>query len=489
MLDPGREETVERLRALLEAHHFAGPEATAALGAPIGSEHRPDDLPLYLRRLASPRPLHTLIKLFGLHAAVPDAEARSAFAPLSMEELAALGLVERADGHVRPLVALAVVAGLILARDRPDPVTFAVQPDHVLGVSPPALLLAHLTVRRAGGRVLDLGCGGGVQALLAARHAEFVVGTDLNPRALRFARFNARLNGVRNVEWREGDLYAPVAGERFDLVVSNPPYVVSPESWLLFRDGGGAGDGICARIVAGLGSHLAEGGFATVLANWALGEGEAWSLRPRRWVEGTGCDAWILRSETQDALTYAAVWTRGPEASGYEDALERWRAHYEALGIRSLVMGALVLRKRSAHASWVRADELPATPDRDTSAALERVFAGEDRLREIATNAALLEEVLRVAEPLRLRQTVAFREGTPQVQEAELSLADGLPLRGGADAGTIRLVQLCDGRRRLREVVAEMARSAGTDVASLTEPTLAVARRLVALGFLEPVRR
>jgi methylase of polypeptide subunit release factors len=489
MLDPGREETVERLRALLEAHHFAGPEATAALGAPIGSEHRPDDLPLYLRRLASPRPLHTLIKLFGLHAAVPDAEARSAFAPLSMEELAALGLVERADGHVRPLVALAVVAGLILARDRPDPVTFAVQPDHVLGVSPPALLLAHLTVRRAGGRVLDLGCGGGVQALLAARHAEFVVGTDLNPRALRFARFNARLNGVRNVEWREGDLYAPVAGERFDLVVSNPPYVVSPESWLLFRDGGGAGDGICARIVAGLGSHLAEGGFATVLANWALGEGEAWSLRPRRWVEGTGCDAWILRSETQDALTYAAVWTRGPEASGYGDALERWRAHYEALGIRSLVMGALVLRKRSAHASWVRADELPATPDRDTSAALERVFAGEDRLREIATNAALLEEVLRVAEPLRLRQTVAFREGTPQVQEAELSLADGLPLRGGADAGTIRLVQLCDGRRRLREVVAEMARSAGTDVASLTEPTLAVARRLVALGFLEPVRR
>ena len=86
--------------------------------------------------------------------------------------------------------------GLILARDRPDPVTFVVQPDHVLGVSPPALLLSRLTVRQAAGRVLDLGCGGGVQALLAARHAESVVGVDLNPRALAFARFNARLNGV-----------------------------------------------------------------------------------------------------------------------------------------------------------------------------------------------------------------------------------------------------------------------------------------------------
>ena len=489
MLDPGRGDAVDRLRDILDTHGYAGPEATAALGAPIGPEHRPADLPLYRRRLAEPTPLHTLIQLFALHQAVPEADARRAFGPLPIEDLAALGLIEREEELVRPLVALEVAEGLILARDRPDPVTFAVQPDHVLGVSPPALLLARLTVREAAGRVLDLGCGGGVQALLAARHAENVVGVDLNPRALAFARFNARLNRVRNVEWREGDLFTPVAGERFDLVVSNPPYVVSPESWLLFRDGGGAGDGICARIVGDLGSHLAEGGFATVLANWGLREGEPWSLRPRRWLEGTGCDAWILRWETQDALTYAAAWTRGPEAAGYVDALERWTAHYEALGIRSLAMGALVLRKRAAGPSWVRADELPAPPDGASSPALLRVFAGEDRLRALGDDAALLEEVLRAAEPLRLRQSVAFREGVPEVQEAELSLVDGLPLRGGADAGTLRLVQLCDGRRRLRQVVAEMARSAGTDAADLTGPTLAVARRLVALGFLVPAER
>jgi SAM-dependent methyltransferase len=486
MLDAGRGDAIDRLRSLVQAHGYAGPEATNALGAPIGSEHRRSDLPLYLRRLDAPRPLHTLIKLFALHTALPEAEVRAGLSPLPVDELAALGLVERAGGLVGPLVALDVVEGLVLARDRPDPLTSAVQPDHVLGVVPPALLLAHLTVRRSARRALDLGCGGGVQALLAARHAESVVGVDINPRALTFARFNARLNGVRNVEWREGDLFAPVAGERFDLVVSNPPYVVSPESWLLFRDGGGAGDAICARVVAGLGSHLAEGGFATVLGNWALREGEHWADPPRRWVEETGCDAWVLRSDTQDPLTYAAVWTRGPEEASYADALERWRAHYDALGIRALVMGALVLRRRAAGPAWVRADDLPATPDRGASAALQRVFAGEDRLRALGTNAALLEEVVRVAEPVRLRQTVAFRDGAPEVQEAELSLADGLPLRGGADAGTIRLVQLCDGRRRLREVVAEMARSAGTDADALAEPTLAVARRLMALGFLEP---
>ena len=484
MLDASREDLIARLGQVLETHRYAGPEATQALGAPIGSEHRDVDRPLYLRRLAAARPLHTLIRLFALQQTVSDTEARAAFAPLTLEDVEALGLVDGADGQASPLVALAVVEGLVLARDRPDPVTHAVAPDHVLGVSPPALLLANLTVRRAARRVLDLGCGGGVQALLAARHAQHVVGVDLNPRALAFARFNACLNGIRNVEWREGDLYAPVAGERFDLVVCNPPYVVSPESWLLFRDGGGTGDGICARIVAGVGPHLEEGGFATVLANWGLGQGEKWPERPGRWVAGSGCDAWLLHSETQDALTYAAVWTRGPEAASYGDALERWLSDYEARGIRSVATGVLVLRRRSAGASWVRADELPAHPARDCSEAILRVFAGEDRLRALGSDEALLDEVLLVAEPLRLHQTVAFRQGAPEVQEAAISLADGLPLRGGADGGTIRLLQLCDGQRPLREVVTAMLRPGDTDPDAVTERALAVARRLLALGFL-----
>jgi SAM-dependent methyltransferase len=490
MLDSGRVDSIARLRGLLDAHRFAGPEAAAALGVPVGSEHRPRaDRPLYLRRLAETKPLHTLIKLFALQAGVPEAEARAAFDPLPIDEVVALGLVERAGDRVRPLVGLLVVEGLVLARDRPEEGTLTVQPDHVLGVNPPALLLARLTVRRRVRRVLDLGCGSGVQALLAARHAESVVGVDLNPRALAFARFNARLNGVSNVEWREGDLFAPVAGERFDLVVANPPYVVSPESWLLFRDGGGGGDGICERVVAGLGEHLEEGGFATVLANWPLREGEHWSERPRRWVEGTGCDAWLLHSDTQDGLTYAAVWTRGPDPEGYAEAIDRWTAHYAALGIRSLAMGALVLRRRTASSNWVRADELPATPDGECSGALLRVFAGEDRLRELGEDAELLDEVFRVAEPVRLQQTVAFVGGAPEVRGAELGLVDGLPLRGGADGGTIRLVQLCDGRRPLREVVAEMARSGGSDASEVAERTLAVVRRLVGLGFLVPAGR
>ena len=82
MLDDRDGARIERLRRLLDTHGYAGPEAAEALGAPIGSEHRGTDHPLYLRRLADARPLHSLVRLFGLCVSVSEEDARAAFAPL-----------------------------------------------------------------------------------------------------------------------------------------------------------------------------------------------------------------------------------------------------------------------------------------------------------------------------------------------------------------------------------------------------------------------
>src|SRR5207248_3880153 len=109
--------------------------------------------------------------------------------------------------------------------------------DLVTGPSPSARRTDRLTIRKPVARALDLGTGPGIQALLAARHCEQVVAVDLNERALEIAGLNAELNGIGNVELRGGDWFEPVEGERFDLIVANPPYVVSPETGLFFRDG------------------------------------------------------------------------------------------------------------------------------------------------------------------------------------------------------------------------------------------------------------
>ena len=202
----------------------------------------------------------------------------------------------------------------------------------------PSLTLSHLTVRRPVATALDVGTGSGVQAILASRHSGRVVATDINERALRFAAFNAALNGVENVEWRAGSFFEPAAGERFELVTSNPPYVISPESAFLFRDSGLEGDSVSRLVVGAAPAHIEEGGFATMLVSWAHAPGEDWSTPLRAWVDGSGCDAWLLHHGTEDPLSHATTWNRdhfGSDLEAFGDVLDRWLSYFDGSGSRA----------------------------------------------------------------------------------------------------------------------------------------------------------
>ncbi|MBL8173357.1 MAG: methyltransferase, partial [Bryobacterales bacterium] len=84
----------------------------------------------------------------------------------------------------------------------------------------------------------DLGCGAGTLALLLARDADRVVGSDINARAVAMAQANAALNGIGNAEFVTGDMYAPVEGQRFDLLLSQPPYYPVKDTTLTFLHSG-----------------------------------------------------------------------------------------------------------------------------------------------------------------------------------------------------------------------------------------------------------
>jgi len=477
---------VERLRGVLSSRGYLEADLDGVLGVAFGPSHLRSDLPLYERRLAAPTPLHTLMRLFGLYVAVPEGEARAAFEPLDLEAVEAMGLLERGDGLVRSLVGLVTTGDLVLARDRLASGASSLRSDHVIGLNPPAMQLGSLTVRRPVRAALDLGCGGGVQALTAAGHAERVVAVDVNPRALEFTRFNARVNGIANVECRQGDFFAPVQGERFGLVVCNPPYAISPDARYVFRDSGRPGDAVCEDIVRRIPAHLEEGGFATVLCNWALGPDEAWSAPPRRWVEGSGCDAWILGSGTKDPLSYAAGWNRNADHGDYAASIDRWLAYYRDKGIEALGMGAVILRRRSRTGNWVREDQLPADPVGRCHEQILRVFAAEDLLTGL-DEAALLAQVFVAGDDHRLYQTLVRRDDDYGLETAELRLTGGFGFRGAADGSTLELLRRCDGRRRLGAVLGELAELARADRDVLVKAALPAVRRLMALGFLLPV--
>src|SRR5215210_6059141 len=299
-----RKEDVTRLRAVLDDAGYTAERVREALGLEATRRVQRSDLPVHRRRLRGTTKLESLLRLFWLGDAVGRAEAARALAPLELAVAARLGVVAEGEPGVRAGLRLVPFDPLVLACDRDD----AAGADYVPGVHPPSVTLANLTLRREVESAADVAAGCGPQALLTAAHTDRLVATDLNGRALRFLAFNAQLNGIGNVECRPGSLFEPLADERFDLLVCNPPYVISPDSSYRYRDAGLEGDSISREVVRGAASHLADGGFAHLLVSWIRAPGEDWRDPLVRWLDGSECDAWLLHSGSEDPLTAAATW-------------------------------------------------------------------------------------------------------------------------------------------------------------------------------------
>lgn len=229
----------------------------------------------------------------------------------------------------------------------------ALAPDHVLGIGRAGLTLAALTPRKPVETALDLGVGCGIQTLYLLRHVRQVVATDISTRALEFTAFNVALAGVDSarVQLRQGNLLEPVAGQRFDLIVSNSPFVITPPSvrqaglpLMEYRDAGGP---ILPALVRGLEDHLNPDGVAVMLGNWEHREGTSWRTSVNQWI-GKSLDAWIIQREVQDPVEYAAMWLRDggltPERSGvaFENALAAWQEDFDSRQVSGVGMGYLV---------------------------------------------------------------------------------------------------------------------------------------------------
>ena len=244
----------------------------------------------------------------------------------------------------------------------------ALAPDHVLGIGRAGLTLAALTPRKPVESALDLGVGCGIQTLYLLRHVRQVVATDISTRALEFTAFNVALAGVDSarVQLRQGNLLEPVAGQRFDLIVSNPPFVITPPSvrqaglpLMEYRDAGGP---ILPALVRGLEDHLNPDGVAVMLGNWEHREGTSWRTSVNQWI-GKSLDAWIIQREVQDPVEYAAMWLRDggltPERSGvaFENALAAWQEDFDSRQVSGVGMGYLVF-----HAPGAVGDASAAAP-------------------------------------------------------------------------------------------------------------------------------
>jgi hypothetical protein len=466
-----------------------GPEAHAAL-------QRGETLP-GLRATRGESPAETLVRLFLLQVAVPTAAAEVAL-PGLVDRLCALGVLEQSVAEVRARLGCHPYATegreLWLLSDLApslDGLPTRVGPDHVLGSSSAARSLAQLTTRSHVARALDLGTGCGVQALHLAEHADHVVATDVNERALWLTRLNLALNEVVGVEPRAGSFFDPVAGERFDLVTTNPPFVISPGTGdrLVYRDSGLPGDQVVERLVRRLPDHLAEGGTGHVLANWLVRRDQPWEERLAGWI-GPGCDAWVVQRELADLPTYVELWLKDAgqhPATGrvsvaeYHRRYDTWLSWLEEQGAEAVGFGWINLRRTGTDAPTVRLEDWPYDVEHpvgpEVGGFLDRVAVLRD-----TDDAALLGA--RPVTRVDVRQETYGAPGAEDPEEIVLRQQRLLRRARKADTVEAALVGALDGDLTVSQVLDALAELLGRDAEELRTAYLPVVRELVAEGFL-----
>ena len=543
---------------------FLGESAAAALG-------RDQLVPALLccreeAALDSPDPVSVMILLWLVGENLDRATLDAAFPLTQAEGLLALGLLEAAPGSsgFRAAVDLRPygidgtpgtatgeepgeinlwVASDLGAHQRPG----VLRHDHVLGIGQASLSLAQLTIRRNVDRALDLGTGCGIQAFHLLRHARHVTATDISDRALAFTRFNLLLNAAAldldperledRVSLRLGSLLEPVAGEHFDLVVSNPPFVITPraggedpEDRFTYRDGGLAGDGIVAALVATLQDVLVPGGTAQMLGNWEI-QGAApvrvdsdladsstttdsniatdsdaadydtatdndtptdndtaadWSARLKSWLPPE-TDAWVIQREVLEPAEYAEMWLRDAaenrDRAEYVASYAAYLADFASREVSAVGFGSLFLRRRADP------DAAPLQRFEEITHALEQpvgphLGAAVERFDWLAAHPALESEHLEVAEDVTEERHA--RPGAEHPGVILLRQGAGLRRTNLMSTELTGFVSASDGELSVGQIIGALGALLGRTDPEFARGLEAEVRNLVLDGFLLP---
>ena len=503
-------ELIARLRLDLLNARFSVDTLTGLWGERADAAlHRGQRVPAVraLAGLAAATPAAVLARLFVLGMPVSAGYLAAALPALGIDGAIQLGLVAlerdglRATLDLRPysFVDAHGVGSWWIASDLGElTVGGALREDHVLGVGGASLTLSGLMIDTPVDSALDLGTGCGIQALHAARHATRVIATDISSRALEIAALNAELNGIRNIEFRLGNLFEPVVGERFGHIVSNPPFVITPRADGVpsyeYRDGGMEGDALVASLIAGLAAHLEPGGIAQLLGNWEYrggvdGTGVVDARngldRVGAWVASTGLDAWVVERERQDAALYSETWIRdggtrpGPE---FDRLYEAWLDDFDRRRVTAVGFGYLTLRASSRGLS--RYERLDSAVGGGLGVHVVETLAAFDWQWE-RTDDQLGRARLELAPDVTEERHYWPGAADPTVMM--LRQGGGFTRSVPLDTGLAALVGACDGELSVRAIIAAIAQLLEVDAAELSADLLPSIRELVTTGFLRPL--
>lgn len=451
-----------------------GPTATAALAR----DQRIPAQQALTEPLAAQNRLAGFISCFMLADPISADFAEKLFATLGLNRALDLNIVRSTDdGSVVATIDLSAYStdqpgDMWVASDqtamqlgRPLPA------EHILGVGKASMTLAEITPRHDVDTALDIGTGCGIQALHLLCHARHVTITDISQRALDFATFNILLNAPSvdvdpanlsdRVTVLAGNMLEPLAGQTFDLVVTNPPFVIAPShrtTTHTYRETGHTGDHLVKELIATIDTVLADGGQAIMLANWEMfGEG-SWSQRLASWPKES-LDIWAIQRSSSDPAQYAEIWLRDSseqlDPQRYAQSYASYLEDFTARGVTQIGFGWVWLRKRAATPRLQRFEYLTDVVHQPVAAAWAEAIRRTDVVQQPDSGWVLADRHLVVPDWVTYEQYQRFGAEHPEVLMARSGAGFGRHVR--LDTATAAVLGACDGELTAGQLTAAVA--------------------------------
>lgn len=544
------------LRLALEGLECTQPGLKALWGPDVDQALATNDAApaLWFARTSS-APLAVVARLFLLADAVPTASAEDALGADLVSALQAAGLLVPADdGESHPddphsgeyagegerrLVSSVSIAPYslpvgvprLVGRHKPDTLYLAsdfgtltrsevLDGDFVLGLGGAGRTLIEITPREAVTTAADIGTGCGIQALALALHADTVIATDISERALEFTRLNAQINGIDNIETRQGSLLEPLRGQTVDLLVTNPPFVITPQAacgQFEYRDGGMPGDQLMRSLVRDIPHHLSDGGQAAMLGNWEAGQPDAeagpaaWHKGAQNEVASVGDEAgagvadeaavgtaaagqtslMVIEREQLSPTAYAHTWIRD---GGVVRASEKWNADtaawlddFASRGVEQIAFG-WVRFKRSAGGAPVVAAHRVSGPLGANAAGVAAFL--DTRMAMLEWLAGAEDSEVADTAFVRGSDIVEHRHHTPGSENPsviEMAQGTGFGQTLTVDTALAAFIGVADGTMTLRTVAGALAALLEVDSDKLSQQLVEQVRDILPLGFVYPV--
>ncbi len=446
------------------------------------------NLPRLLDQTRGHTPLNMLVRWFLVGVPADADHAQGLFPKWFLKLVTRIGLLEPGEDKLIPSAQLLPYGQLLIASDLIAKLGSSAKFNHVLTLNPAAEYLLRFTIRKPCEAALDLCAGCGIHALAAAGHCQRVTATDLNPRATEYAAFNARLNGFNNIQCLTGDTYEPVQGQKFDLIICNPPFILAPSKNYLYRDNDMELDRFCGKIIQEAPSYLNEGGYFQMICEWAQIKDEPWQKRVLAWFEGLDCDVWVLKDYTQAPALYAQTRMRetiqvSPEAD--MASYDQWMAYYRDKGVEAIHGGLIALRRRAGN-HGVRIEELHENTRTAFGETILQGFGAREFLESHASDTSLLETTLTLSPQIRLDQECHCDQGAWQPKITRMRLAKGLPQTITVEPDIADFLVRFDGQHTVGQLVDGLAQRVGLEPGRIQGECLGLVRGMIERGFLLP---